>query len=268
PIIRTRYGPGPNTAVRAGLVTWGIAVLLPNLGYYPLGLFPARLLVISFLSYRSSSSSLLRWQGPAVQGTGIGVGSSPYSRLVMHRNLRVQEKARSARLFPPDPDLEKSATGPRPGGRDLVEEVYSIEILCNSLKSLRTLPVPSTTLHSGLSAIHTGSPVSSRIRLSKFLSKAPPPASTMPRSLMSAESSGGVRSNAARMALTMVETASLIASRISPSSAVIILGVPSMRLRPLSSILSGSSSEYADPISILIRSAVRSPMSRLYLRFR
>jgi len=45
--IRTRYGPGPNTAVRAGLVTWGIAVLLPNLGYYPLGLFPARLLVIS-----------------------------------------------------------------------------------------------------------------------------------------------------------------------------------------------------------------------------
>jgi hypothetical protein len=45
--IRTRYGPGPHTAVRAGLVTWGIAVLLPNLGYYPLDLFPARLLVIS-----------------------------------------------------------------------------------------------------------------------------------------------------------------------------------------------------------------------------
>jgi len=45
--IRTRYGPGPNTAVRAGLVTWAIAVFFPNLGYYPLGLFPARLLMIS-----------------------------------------------------------------------------------------------------------------------------------------------------------------------------------------------------------------------------
>ena len=45
--IRTRYGPGPNTAIRAGLVTWALAVFLPNLGNYPLGLFPARLLIIS-----------------------------------------------------------------------------------------------------------------------------------------------------------------------------------------------------------------------------
>ena len=45
--IRPRYGSGPNTAVRAGLVAWTIAVFLPNLGNYPLGLFPVRLLVMS-----------------------------------------------------------------------------------------------------------------------------------------------------------------------------------------------------------------------------
>jgi hypothetical protein len=64
--------------------------------------------------------------------------------------------------------------------------------------------VPSTTDASGSSAIETGRPVSSRMRLSRFLISAPPPVSTMPRSEMSAESSGGVRSSATRMALMMV----------------------------------------------------------------
>lgn len=73
--------------------------------------------------------------------------------------------------------------------------IYSIEILRKSLKSLSILLVPSTTQYMGSSAMHTGSPVSSRIRLSRFFSKAPPPASTMRRSLMSAESSGGVCSS-------------------------------------------------------------------------
>lgn len=45
--IRPRYGAGPKTAIRAGLVTWAVAVFLTNLGNYPLGLFPTRLLVIS-----------------------------------------------------------------------------------------------------------------------------------------------------------------------------------------------------------------------------
>ena len=63
------------------------------------------------------------------------------------------------------------------------KEAYSVEILRKNLKSGRILAVPSTTQHSGSSAMHTGSPVSSRIRLSRFLSKAPPPASTMPQSL-------------------------------------------------------------------------------------
>jgi hypothetical protein len=46
----------------------------------------------------------------------------------------------------------------------------------------------------------------------------------MPRSLMSAESSGGVRSSAMRIALTIVETDSLNASRISLSFTVTVLG--------------------------------------------
>jgi hypothetical protein len=45
--IRPRYGAGPNTAIRAGLAAWALAVFLPNLGNYPLGLFPARLLAVS-----------------------------------------------------------------------------------------------------------------------------------------------------------------------------------------------------------------------------
>ena len=45
--IRPRYGAGPTTAIRAGLATWAVAVFLANLGNYPLGLFPTRLLVIS-----------------------------------------------------------------------------------------------------------------------------------------------------------------------------------------------------------------------------
>ena len=45
--IRPRYGAGPSTAVRAGLAAWALAVFLANLGNYPLGLFPARLLVIT-----------------------------------------------------------------------------------------------------------------------------------------------------------------------------------------------------------------------------
>ena len=45
--IGTRYGAGPSTAARAGVVTWGLAVLLANVANYPLGLLPTRLLVIT-----------------------------------------------------------------------------------------------------------------------------------------------------------------------------------------------------------------------------
>ena len=45
-----------------------------------------------------------------------------------------------------------------------------------------------------------------------------------------------------------------------------VRGTPSSRCRPLTSIVSGSSSGAAEPISNLICSAVRSPISRLWLR--
>lgn|SRR5690348_1877750 len=45
--IRPRYGAGPGTAIRAGVAAWALAVFLGNLGNYPLGLFPVRLLVIT-----------------------------------------------------------------------------------------------------------------------------------------------------------------------------------------------------------------------------
>jgi hypothetical protein len=121
-----------------------------------------------------------------------------------------------------------------------------------------------TTDVSGSSAMETGRPVSSRNLLSKFLSNAPPPVSTIPRSTMSAESSGGVCSSAMRTASMIVATGSARDSRISSSEIVIVFGTPSTRSRPLISIVSSSSSGNAEPILILISSAVRSPISRLY----
>src|SRR5581483_11079803 len=78
----------------------------------------------------------------------------------------------------------------------------SIEIFRSRLKSDSIFPAPSTTEDSGSSAIASGRPVSSRSRLSRFFSSEPPPVRTMPRSTMSADSSGGVRSSATRTAST------------------------------------------------------------------
>src|SRR5436190_1258046 len=89
---------------------------------------------------------------------------------------------------------------PLPFGERLVcPALQLIAIFLNKSKSLNIFPVPSTTHDSGFSASVTGRPVSSRIRLSRFLISAPPPARTIPRSAISAESSGGVRSKTTRM---------------------------------------------------------------------
>lgn len=47
--IRTRYGPGPKTALRAGAAAWFLGVALPTLGYMPLELFPVSLTIIAVL---------------------------------------------------------------------------------------------------------------------------------------------------------------------------------------------------------------------------
>ena len=45
--MRPRFGPGPKTAVIAGLVVWALGVLVAAIGYGMLGFFPARLVVIT-----------------------------------------------------------------------------------------------------------------------------------------------------------------------------------------------------------------------------
>jgi hypothetical protein len=45
--IRTRYGAGPGTAIRAGFVAWALTSFLPSLGNYAVGMIPTRVLVIT-----------------------------------------------------------------------------------------------------------------------------------------------------------------------------------------------------------------------------
>ena len=47
--IRARFGPGPTTAICAGLVAWALAYLYPNAGMLPMQLFPRELLLYSTL---------------------------------------------------------------------------------------------------------------------------------------------------------------------------------------------------------------------------
>lgn len=43
--IRPRFGPGPKTAICAGLTTWALASLYTSVGLIPMGIFPTKLLV-------------------------------------------------------------------------------------------------------------------------------------------------------------------------------------------------------------------------------
>ena len=69
----------------------------------------------------------------------------------------------------------------------------------------------------GLQPERRAVPFRSTVVCRGFSASAPPPVKTIPRSTMSAESSGGVRSSATRTALIIVETESARASRISSS---------------------------------------------------
>jgi hypothetical protein len=48
--IRSRYGAGPGTALRAGFAAWFLASFLVALANYPMGIFPVRLIVLPSLS--------------------------------------------------------------------------------------------------------------------------------------------------------------------------------------------------------------------------
>ena len=83
----------------------------------------------------------------------------------------------------------------------------------------------------------------------------------MPRSAMSAPSSGGVSSSARLTSETMLLIGSDSASSTSLLLMVKLRGTPSERLRPLTSISRSSLPGKALPISFLMSSAVGSPMS-------
>ena len=144
------------------------------------------------------------------------------------------------------------------------------QVMSTSLKNSRlsrALPEPRATVDNGSSVTVIGRLVSSRIKRSRFLSRAPPPVRIIPRSTISADSSGGVCSRAILTVSTMASICSEIAIRISSESMDKIFGIPEARSRPLTYMVSKfCGSGYALPMVVLITSAVRSPISRLYLR--
>ena len=97
-----------------------------------------------------------------------------------------------------------------------------------------------------------------------FRRSAPPPDITMPLSMMSELSSGGVCSRTRRTAVTSCWRGASIASITSELVIGIVRGRPAMRSRPRTSICSSRSSGSAVPIWIFTSSAVRSPIIRLY----
>src|SRR6516164_8515000 len=98
--------------------------------------------------------------------------------------------------------------------------------------SSRARPIPSTTLFSGSSVSVTGIPVSSASSRSRPRSSDPPPAIMIPRSTISAASSGGVRSSVVFTAATIPAIGSAIAARISVLVIRTARGNPDTRSRP------------------------------------
>jgi hypothetical protein len=98
--------------------------------------------------------------------------------------------------------------------------------------SSRYLPVPNTTQVNGFSARKTGTPVSLEIKYSKPRSRHPPPVRIIPRSTISAESSGGVFSRTRFTPSNIWSVGSLRAFLISLLSSSRVLGNPEIASLP------------------------------------
>lgn len=109
--------------------------------------------------------------------------------------------------------------------------------------SSRNLPAPRTTQVSGFSACITGTPVSLLINLSRPLRREPPPVITMPRSTISAASSGGVFSRACLTPSSICSTGSFSDFLISTESISRVLGRPDIASLPLDSLFQPFSQE-------------------------
>src|SRR3954466_3383130 len=86
----------------------------------------------------------------------------------------------------------------------------------------------------------------------------------MPRSMMSAASSGGVLSSVDLIASMICETGSSSARRTSSELRTTVFGRPVSMSRPLTSACTSSLRSHAEPTSSLISSAVCCPTSSLY----
>ena len=78
---------------------------------------------------------------------------------------------------------------------------------------------------------------------------------------MSEASSGGVSSSVSRIARMISRAGAMIAARTSSECSSTAVGSPVTRWRPRTSTVSSGCSGVTEPISILIRSAVREPIA-------
>jgi len=116
------------------------------------------------------------------------------------------------------------------------DSLSSLELRRNILEEFHLIEDPAGTFHDGCKGVichDHGSRVTSLIKRSRFLRRAPPPERTIPLSTISAASSGGVFSRAIRTESTMALTGSTIASRMSFEEISRVWGFRQPSLSPL-----------------------------------
>ena len=121
-------------------------------------------------------------------------------------------------------------------------------------------PEPKATHVSGDSAEYTGIPVSAATSSGKPRISVPPPARRMPSRAMSQASSGGVSSSVSRTACMISRAGPWIAALTSSLRSSMAVGRPVTRCRPRTSTAPPAAAA-AEPIAILIGSAVRDPIA-------
>lgn len=120
----------------------------------------------------SASSRLFSPATPSPSDAGPSTSSS--ARRLPYARLRTSYGASASPLRP------AGRVASPPGFRNGLVTAEPIDSFLSRVKSDSILPAPSATEDKGSSAIAAAKPVSSRNRLSRFLSSDPPPVSTMP----------------------------------------------------------------------------------------
>ena len=117
--IRPRYGPGPKTAICAGLIMWVIAALLRELGEAPFGVLPMRLYLVGVVvslvlmpvaavaGARFYSEAQLTASSAVAKGSLDGCCTTAQSGIAEHRQEHTRRK--------PGSQSHRSSPPPRPG---------------------------------------------------------------------------------------------------------------------------------------------------------